>query len=180
MQTDKQSDRPDVSCLLSSFAEVCADRSAVRSDNKWQKGYDHSAHLGAGQSLHETIAMSSTQLSKDAKLNILLRESTGIIWAEAKGLHFMHLFGEKWTAFMLRKIFWLDFIFWNLIAQEDQQQNDLSQEQRKVHLAVLESIIQRISEEVQIRYLLQQQGLFKELTGSLIEEAEEKEYRGLQ
>ena len=88
-----------------------------------------------------------------------LAVGTEIVWSEAKGKDAGRLFGEKWRSFMKQKLFVLDFAFQIFYKERWVSKGDLESNQDKFRSFIFETMVERISEEVQIRFFLQQQGL---------------------
>ena len=99
---------------------------------------------------------------EDEDMFKFLAVGTEIVWNEAKGMGAMHLFGERWRSFMQQKLFVLDFAFQIFYKERCESKGDLGSNQDKFRVFAFETMVERISEEVQIRYFLQQQGLHME------------------
>ena len=99
---------------------------------------------------------------EDEDMVKFLAVGTEIVWNEAKGMGAMHLFGERWRSFMQQKLFVLDFAFQIFYKERCESKGDLGSNQDKFRVFAFETMVERISEEVQIRYFLQQQGLHME------------------
>ena len=91
-----------------------------------------------------------------------LAVGTEIVWNEIKEKDASCLFGNKWKGYMQQKLFVLDFAFQIFFRERCEGDGDLSLNRGKFRDFLFESMVERISDEVQIRYFLQQQGLFEE------------------
>ena len=87
-----------------------------------------------------------------------LAVGTEIVWNEAKKMDAKQLFGENWKRFMQQQIFVLDFAF-QVFYREREDTGDLGLNRDKFIAFVFETMVERISVEVQMRLFIQQQGL---------------------
>ena len=127
---------------------------------------------GAALNLGETCSMTSvdealstmTTSNSDEDHNIakFLAVGTEIVWNEVKGMGAMHLFGKNWQNYMQQKLFVLDFVFQVFRPMCVEGSGDLDMQSGKMRAFLFETLVERISEEVQIRYFLQQLGLQQE------------------
>ena len=89
---------------------------------------------------------------------------TEIVWNEVKGMGAMHLFGKEWKSFMQKKLFVLDFVFQVFCQPCLEDRGDMGLQNGKMRVFLFEAMVKKISEEVQLRYFLMQQGLYEERT----------------
>ena len=114
----------------------------------------------AGQSMQETTTMTSSMAEMLSQIKM---EAAWAVWKEACNLHPTQLFGERWRRFLLQHLFAMDFVF--RCVRETmvlEQENDGSYEMKKHTDAIFEILFKQLMDEIQVRFVLQQQGLLQD------------------
>ena len=92
----------------------------------------------------------------------VMTEGHNMIWQEMQFFHPVQLHGSKWENFIKQKIFLLDFVFQSCLQEVTGRlfkKNDLDVEHKsQIHEGFLQ-VIEQVVWQVQIRYMMQQQGL---------------------
>ena len=107
----------------------------------------------------------------------IMIEGRDMIWQEVQYFHPGQLHGKKWESFLAQKILILDFVFQNClkeVAERLFKQNDFGFEcKSQIHEGFLQ-VIDQIVWQVQIRYMMLQQGLQYAVDTELVHEDFEK------
>ena len=107
-------------------------------------------------------SMTTSNPMEEHNMVNFLAVGTEMLWNEVKGMGASHLFGKKWRNYMQQKLFVLDFVYHVFCPACLEGSGDLDMQSGKMKAFIFETMVERISEEVQIRYFLQQQGLQQE------------------
>ena len=107
--------------------------------------------------------LGEADLNKDDKhekiIAKFLQVGTQMVWNEVKDLHVSHLFGGKWRQYMVKQIFMLDYVYKLLCSSYREGTGDMCLWNEKMQDSIFENLVDRLEQEVQIRFFMKQQGL---------------------